>query len=244
MTITGVLQAALSIFKKDERPIVPVQGSLATRPIEVPVLPPASSLPDLQLSFDKFSTLTQHVIDFLEGGYYHPSMKSKFNIKSQLLLGDSGETMFGLDRKHGAQLARYPEWDIFWDVVDQGKAKRPFEWKYNAKNVKDADVLKDFAARIMYKWFSYLAGKYILISSMDEIANDDRLTIHFIYGAWNGIGWFERYAKALNAAIVKFPNQKEAIFQEAFKARIASSNPVIRQQGTNMVAMFKSLGLA
>ena len=157
------------------------------------------------------------------------------------MLGDSGETLFGLDRKHGSQLAKYPEWKEFWNIVDKDKVNNKHLWRYNYRAGKLELILKELAAKIMYKWFNYLAGKYILISSMDEIANDDRLIIHFSYASWNGEGWFKRYATALNNAIQKYEGNKDLIFKEAIKARTESSNAVIRQQGANMMALFKKL---
>ena len=210
-----------------------VQGSLALKPIEIPKLP--EKLPVLSLTLDAFSGLAELVIKYIEGGYYHPSMKHRFSAASRKKLGDSGETLFGLDRKHGAQLAMYEEWDQFWSLVDKGKKLKPGLFTYNEKDVPYAGELRRLASAIMYKWFNYLAGKYILVSSMDEIAADPRLILHFAYASWNGEGWFERYSKALNTAVQMYEGDKEQIWQEAIKARTQSSNSVIRQQGKNMM---------
>jgi hypothetical protein len=198
---------------------------------------------------EKFNYLTGIVIDNFEGGYYHPDMLKNFKPSDQDKLRASGETMFGLDRKAGAQLAKYPEWKVFWDAVDKAKQANPGEWGYNRRGGKEGLKLKELTAGIMYKWFSELAGKYILVGSMDEIAADDRLIIHFAYSCWNGEGWFQKYAKALNEAILKFPGDKQAIFSEAIKARTQAvnkwgmPNKVIRQQGVNMLNLFAKLHL-
>lgn len=210
-----------------------INGSLALKPVIIPVLP--DKLPTIVVSLEQFTFYTELVIDNLEGGYYHPDMKKNFNARSQKLLGDSGETMYGLDRKHGNQLSKYPEWGQFWATLDSDKKFNPNAYKYNRKDVPQAAALKKLASAIMYKWFSFLSGKYILISSMDEIANDERLIIHFSYASWNGEGWFKIYAEALNNAVQKYPGNKEMIFAESFKSRSQSSNDVIRQQATNMV---------
>lgn len=216
-------------------------GALAVEPVEIPELP--EKLPVLNVTLEQFTRMTIVVIDNFEGGYYHPDMKKNFKPSDQKKLGDSGETLFGEDRKHGAQLSKYYEWKDFWAFVDADRAKNPKLWRYNYKPTGDfGKELKRLASAIMYKWFSYLAGKYILISSMDEIANDDRLLIHFSYASWNGEGWFRTYSKALNAAIQKFPNDKERIYREAIKARTESPNAVIRQQGANMMNLFKRMG--
>ena len=208
--------------------------------------PMPEKLPKLSVTPDQFAAMTSIVIDNFEGGYYHPSMLKNFKPSDQAVLKDSGETMFGLDRMAGAQLAKYPEWKTFWDMVDADRKINTF-WKYQYRGGKLEPRLKELTSIIMYKWFSYLAGKYILISSMDEIANDNRLIVHFIYASWNGEGWFQKYAKALNAAILKFEGNKEAIFNEAIKARTLATNKLglpnraIRQQGQHMMELFKRL---
>lgn len=197
---------------------------------------------------EKFSYLTGIVIDNFEGGYYHPNMLPSFKPSDQDKLRASGETMFGLDRKAGAQLAKYPEWKVFWDAIDYNQMVSG-KWKYNSRGGEIAGKLKDLCSAIMFKWFSELAKKYILLGSMDEIANDDRLIIHFAYACWNGEGWYKKFAEALNNAIAKFPNDRMGIFQEAIKARTQATNKfglpnkVIRQQGVNMLNLFVKLHL-
>lgn len=224
-----------------------VEGSLALKPVEIPAIP-IEKVPVLSLSLDRFARITSDVvIPAFEGGYYHPAMKQNFKASDQAKLGDSGETLFGLDRKHGAQLARYPEWKTFWELTDQDRKLNPGIWKYNYKPAGELGRrLRWLASSIMFKWFSYLAGKYILVGAMDEIAADERLIIHFSYASWNGEGWFKRYAEALNKALQKhdgLANEKELIYKDTIKARTESSNKVIRQQGANMIALFKKLKL-
>lgn len=187
---------------------------------------------------EKFVEVTGLVIDNLEGGYYHPDMKKSFNEKSQKAFGDSGETMFGIDRKHGIQLAKYDEWKLFWQEVDKCRLLYGMLWKYNYRGGVAADKLKELCAKLMYQWFSYLASKYLKPESIQAIANDDRLLIHFSYASWNGEGWFQKYAKALQSAAVSTPGNKAAIYSQAIKARTESSNAVIRQQGVNMLNLF------
>lgn len=210
------------------------------KPVEP--LPAPQPLPQI-VTKEKFVELTQLVIDGLEGGYYRPDMKAKFNAKSQAALGDSGETLFGLDRKHGSQLAKYPEWAQFWGLVDADRKANPAYWKYQYRGGWLEPKLKPLAASIMYQWFLYLASKYLKETDLKAIANDDRLLIHFSYASWNGQGWFQRYAKALQSA-VKSNTDKESIYNQAIKARTESSNAVIRQQGQNMLALFKKHGIS
>lgn len=197
--------------------------------------------PLLQLSLEKFTSLTTVVIDNFESGYYHPHMMQKMSAANRKIMAASGETMFGLDRKAGSELAKYPEWPQFWAIIDKAGAAQ--KWKHYYLGGEYAPELKRLASAIMYKWFSYLAGKYILISSMDEIAADDRLIIHFSYASWNGESWFKRYSQALNKAVQKYEGNKQAIFLEAIKARTESSNVVIRNQGKKMTDLFRKMKL-
>lgn len=188
---------------------------------------------------DKFITLTGTVIDNLEGGYYHPRMKANMKPSDQKIMGTSGETMFGLDRVHGAQLSKYPEWDQFWYIIDH--AQPPY-WRHYYRGGILEPKLKTLAARIMFRWFSHLAAKYLNQQAQEAIADDDRLILHFSYASWNGEGWFKRFAAALNKAVTSHQGDKEAIWKQAIKARTESSNKVIRQQGVNMMALVGKLG--
>lgn len=225
-------------------------GSMVkAKPVSNPTI-----LPNLQkplISKERFIELTGVVIDNFEGGYYHPRMLVGMKASDRKLLAASGETMFGLDRKAGAALSQYPEWTQFWKTIDLAS---PGTWKHYYMGGNVSWKLKELAGEIMFKWFSHLAGKYILVSSMDEIGNDDRLMIHFAYGCWNGEKWFERYSKALNKAIQKYPDNTEQIFQEAIKARTQAvkyvgnvpttiPNVAIRNQGIKMMALFRKMKL-
>jgi hypothetical protein len=193
------------------------------------------------LTTERFSSLTNIVIDNFEGGYYHPNMKARFSQKAQQIFGDSGETMFGLDRKHGSQLAGYEGWKEFWAILDKEGAAAKWKHKYIPGDPLKTE-LRTLTSKIMYQWFNKLGSLYLTADSLQAIENDDRLVIHFSYASWNGQGWFQRYANALNAAIRKFTD-KETIFLETIKARTNSSNEVIRQQGVNMMNLFAKLHL-
>ena len=189
------------------------------------------------LSTERFLSLTNIVIDNFEGGYYHPDMAKKMKPSDQALLAASGETMFGLDRKAGAQLAVYPEWKQFWDMIDKANART--NWKHYSLGGALNAPLKNLAGRIMYQWFNRLTAKYLIGNSIDKIAADDRLVIHFSYASWNGEGWFKKFATALNAA----KGTKEQIFQTAIKARTEASSKAIRNAGAKMMNLFVTLNM-
>lgn len=187
----------------------------------------------------KFIEVTETVIDHLEGGYYHPRMKARFSPADQKIMGDSGETMFGLDRKHGAQLAKYQQWAEFWDLID--KAQPPF-WKHYYRGGLLEAKLRRLAAEIMFQWFTYLSLKYLNQRAVKAIGEDPRLILHFSYASWNGEGWFRRFAEHLKKVLNKHEG-KEVIWTEAIKVRTESSNPVIRQQAKNMLRAVSFLKL-
>jgi hypothetical protein len=184
---------------------------------------------------EKFIELTEKVIDNLEGGYYHPLMKIRMSKRDAAIMGDSGETMFGIDRKHGAQLSKYNDWKEFWRLIDEDRKKQPALWKHYYRGGKLEPQLKQLAASMMYQWFTVLSKKYLNEAAINAIAADPRLIIHFSYASWNGEGWFKRFATSLNSAI---KNNAPDIFAAAFSARKNSINPVIRQQAANMERLF------
>ena len=186
--------------------------------------------------FDKVhSLISKHV----EGGYYHPDMKKKMSAANQAKMEDSGETHLGIDRKHGRQLSIYPEWSQFWALIDADRAKNPALWKHYYMGGALYEQLHKLAGEMMFKWFNVLLRRYVSLSAYDELAADPRLAAHMIYAAWNGEGWFRRFARELNNAVVKYEGNKDKIFEVAFAVRQNSSNEIIRQQAVNLKPVFK-----
>lgn len=186
----------------------------------------------------RFVSITNDiVIPYFESGYYHPDMAKNYSAKDQAILKDSGETMFGEDRKAGKQLAVYPEWKQFWDMIDADRAKNPKLWKHYYMGGAINAPLKELCSKIMYQWFNYLAAKYLKGDAIDKIVADDRLLVHFSYASWNGEGWFERFAKALNKAT----GTREEIFKTAIDARLNAPAKAIRNAGVKMLEVFKKL---
>ncbi|MEO6610762.1 MAG: hypothetical protein ABIT05_01475 [Chitinophagaceae bacterium] len=199
---------------------------------------PKPVVPTDMISEERFVQLTAVVIDNFEGGYYHPDMKIPMSLENQKKLGDSGETMFGLDRKYGSALSVYPEWAFFWAIVDEARAR--YKWKHYYRGGPVEPRLKELAALIMFRWFSQLFHRHLTQKAQQAVINDDRLIIHFSYASWNGEGWFKLFALALNNA-VNGNFSEEVIFQKAIVARTNAGNSVIRQQGARMLALFKKM---
>jgi len=135
-----------------------------------------------------FRFISDLIINNIEGGYYHPRM-NKGN------MGDSGETMFGLDRKHGQQektaLGRQ-----FWGLIDKQNAKNRWPWNYMGGNI--SGKLKELAAGIMEPLFKSYSKRYLSPESYNIMMSDPRIYLNFAYATWNGIGWFQKFAKEFN----------------------------------------------
>ena len=76
----------------------------------------------------KFYNLADLIITNIEGGYYSPVRH-----KSAAML-DSGETMFGIDRKHGGAYNTSEAGKKFWAIIDQNSAS--WEWNYKGGRTK------------------------------------------------------------------------------------------------------------
>lgn len=190
----------------------------------------------------QFIELTNKVIGFVEGGYYHPDMKKKFKPADQKKFGDSGETMFGIDRKHGTQLARLaPDaWKKFWSLIDNAGART--KWKYNYNGGSLAPQLKQYVVQMMYPWFMYLFNKYLTPAAQQAVVNDNRLVVHFSYASWNGEGWFKKFAADVNNAVSRGVVD-DPLYNRALSSRLDSSNAVIRQQGSNLKNLIATLDI-
>lgn len=185
-----------------------------------------------------FLPLTDLVIKNFEGGYYHPEMMRDGRLKYDPRYATSGETMLGIDRKNGASLAGSPAWKEFWGIIDQAGARTKWKWNYLGGAL--APKLRLLAAEIMFPHFSTLYSRYLSSGAQTAVKNDPRLILHFSYAAWNGPGWFSRFANTINNA-VKEGKTGDQLAAAALNSRTGSSNSLIRQSGAKMVALFKTL---
>lgn len=161
-----------------------------------------------------FRNVSDAIIDEIEGGYYHPRMKIRE-------MGDSGETMFGLDRKHGKQektaLGRE-----FWGLIDKKNAKYNWQWNYMGGNI--SEQLRDLTSKIMEPLFNAYSNKYLSEKAYNIMMNDPRIYLNFAYATWNGIGWFQRFAKAFNYEVDKGVKDTNRLTQFLLNLRKNSDN--------------------
>ena len=152
----------------------------------------------MDINLEKFTQISDIVINKMEGGYYHPNMKLA-NPKKFKSYGASGETMFGIDRKAGDALNRTAAGIKFWKLIDDADAKNKWTWGYMGGNLERP--LKDLVVKIIYPEFTYLSNKYLSNKAEQLVFQDPRLLFHFIYATWNGSGWFQKFATDLSKKV-------------------------------------------
>lgn len=168
------------------------------------------------------------IIDNIEGGYYHPEMKSK--LKGGEKMGISGETMFGIDRTNGAPqfTTKTPEAVAFWEVVDANYGTHHNDTSYYADK---ADGTKKVAAPVGEKLRRYVKAmildayndynKYLSAGAKRIVENDPRLFMQFLYAVWNGPSNFQKFADVINAAYSNGERSAQAFWNLVQEARRA-----------------------
>jgi hypothetical protein len=177
--------------------------------------------------FKNFRQVTDKIIEKFEGGYYNPAWHYKSG------MGRSGETLFGLDRKHGGTLNTSSEGREFWRLVDQNKNKEVWKHYYMPTGSLN-EKLRNLLSIILGRSYEELSKKYLKPESRKIVESDPRLKFHFAYATWNGPGFFQKFANRLNQRI---ENQNildpTKLFKSAMQDRrdtvIASSAPKIEK---------------
>ena len=218
---------------------------------------------------DKFKTVTKLVIDKLEGGYFHPNMRTA-NPKKFGSYHRSGETMFGLDRhaghglyystsrksddvlrnlKHiesGVYTYKSLEAKEFWTTIDTANAKNNWQWLYRGGSLENK--LKDLTAEIMLPSYERNAKNYLDAKTREIVEKDNRLLFHFIYASWNGSGWFQKFATDMNKAVSSGITEADKLSQVALDSRLkeglrkgSSPNSLIAQGGNKIAKIFDEM---
>ena len=218
---------------------------------------------------NKFKGVTALVIDKLEGGYFHPNMRTanptKFGSYHR-----SGETMFGLDRHAGHGLYyttprksddvisnlkniegnvyeyKTPESKEFWTIIDTANAKKNWAWLYRGGSLESK--LKDLTAEIMYPVYERNAKNYLSPKAKSIVDSDNRLLFHFIYASWNGAGWFKKFATDINKAVDSGITDVDKLARVALDSRLkeglksgSAPNSLIAQGGRKIETLFDNL---
>lgn len=187
---------------------------------------------------ENFKSVTKLVIDKLEGGYYNPNWHSTGDSR----YGSSGETMFGIDRKAGGSINDTIAGKQFWALIDKNKTPKVWKWNYLGGDI--APQLKDLVADIMYPQYEALSKRYLTPQAKTIVDSDNRLLFHFIYGTWNGSGWFKKFATDINNAVKSGITDADKLTEIALNSRTkeglkAGSSPnSLIAQGGNKIAKF------
>jgi hypothetical protein len=199
----------------------------------------------METKLEKFKTITNIVIDKMEGGYYHPNMRLK-NPKKFAAYGASGETMFGIDRKAGDAINRTVAGKKFWKLIDDADAKNNWQWMYMGGDLKPQ--LIDLVVKIIYPEFIYLSNKYLSKKAQELIFQDPRLLFHFIYATWNGSGWFQKFgtdfSKKVNSGVNNLDDLVNYMNDLRTKEGLRSGsapNKLIKQGGEKIKSFIESL---
>lgn len=178
-----------------------------------------------------FSQISNQIINNLEGGYYNPQWHYK------KAMGDSGETMFGIDRKHGGSLNTSSAGKEFWTIIDQNKNQG--SWFHGYMGGPLETTLKSKVVNIMFPYYQELANTYLNKDLIKIVNTDPRLLLHFAYASWNGSGWFQRFAKLMNARWQSGERNADVLYQGAINDRKNSSNTIIARSGSKIETIFK-----
>lgn len=175
------------------------------------------------------SQIINKVIDSIEGGYYHPDMKSK--LRNGERMANSGETMFGLDRRNGAPgvTTDTPSGVKFWQIIDKYYGTHHGDTAYYGDKAdgKKADIpasvgkqLKRLAADVILHLYEQ-NKKFLSADVQKVVEKSPQLLLQFLYATWNGSGNFQNFANACNTAYKNGTTTADGLYNVVQKARRA-----------------------
>jgi hypothetical protein len=189
----------------------------------------------------KFRDAVDTITNKLEGGYFHPYMKAA-NQSKFAWMGDSGETMFGMDRKHGRQESNSSAGVEFWRLIDAEDAKS--NWKYGyalEDNPSLRDKLLDLVAQIMEPHFLDFSDRYLSDEAKSIIMSDPKLYFNFAYATYQGSGWFQKFAKKFNKKIEDGVTNIDELRDYVLQIRKESGNNIISGSGNKIDKIFDAM---
>lgn len=180
------------------------------------------------VSDSDFEVAVEEIIDGLEGGYYHPDMKKKDPVRFQGML-NSGETMYGMDRKWGMQEKTAPGRE-FWRLIDNENARTNWKHDYRLEdNPELAKTLKRLIAEIMKPLFDKYSRLYLEPESRKIVMSDKRLYTHFVYAVWNGSGRFQQFADKFDKHVIEDGiTDPDTLAKLVVQDRINSGNKILK----------------
>ena len=198
--------------------------------------------------------------DFMTTGRKVAYTKDFYGPKAFNVYKFSGETLYGLDRfaGHGmwyktplvANLKQggTPQSDLkyvysgvykfknkdaetFWITLDKLDARH--KWEYNYLGGPYEKQLKALALKMMYQYFSTDVWAYLSDESKKAVLKDNHLAANYLYTAWNGSGWVQKFSKIINDSIKNNITDTTVINKKLFDSRQAS-NALNRRNGAKL----------
>ena len=164
--------------------------------------------------------ITDKVIDNFEGGYWNndktqPADKICSNHPYTSMYANSGETMFGLDRRAGGIDKIKPYGEQFFGVIDAEKSRLGSDfcnvWVYNYRGGDKESELKKLASKVMYDLYQSYAERYLSSEALRVVESNKRLLFHFAYASWNGPDFFKDFGQVVNKGVAEGKSVDELI---------------------------------
>lgn len=158
-----------------------------------------------------WKSFTDKIIDNFEGGYWNndrtlPIDKKCINHPYDSDLSyNSGETMFGIDRRAGNWDSNQAGRDFFGIIDDEKESAGNMinfckKWYYNYRGGSLESELKNRASALMKTSYDRNTS-YFSNETKKEVESNKRLLFHFAYACWNGSGVFQDFAEEMNRAV-------------------------------------------
>jgi hypothetical protein len=184
--------------------------------------------PSINLDSKDFAGIVSQVIDKLEGGYYHPDMLRDGRVTDSRY-GNSGETLFGIDRAAGGEINDTPEGIEFWNLIDSANARTDWSWGYRGGQLEPK--LKNLAGKMIKRYYDKYSKIYLSDEALKIVNENPKLLFNFVYAVWNGPGWFKKFATTMDSAVAKGITDPEELAKLEVQDRLTSGNSLISQGG-------------
>ncbi len=157
-----------------------------------------------------WKTFTDKIIDNFEGGYWNNDKTKPINQKcinhpNDPMYDNSGETMFGIDRRAGGW-DNNPEGSEFFGLIDGVKdtydnmVEFCNTWTWNYRGGPIESDLKSMAGNLMLSAYNR-NKRFLSPKALQEVESNKKLLFHFAYACWNGSGHFQDFAEDINDAV-------------------------------------------
>lgn len=190
------------------------------------------------------------VIDNFEGGYankvhFEAAAKKSSDPDTKAALKNSSETMFGIDRMAG-NWDNDPVGSEFWDLIDKnsgwstestGKAK----WSHGYMGGSIEGQLRDYVYEMMIPRYETLKSQNLSPEAKKLVEEDKRLTLHLLYGVWNGPGFFQDFADVINSEVDSGNTDRDSLYEIAIDSRTHNGNGAIASMGGKVKNVIESL---